>query len=65
LTYANKPLPALPKGSLDRSNPDVRKIEKELNAKGFYIQGGKKPIEVKKEGKLVKVGREKVPREPI
>jgi len=43
LKTAYKPLPALPEGSLDRSNPDVRTVEKELNAKGYYIQGGNKP----------------------
>lgn len=41
LKHAFKPLPALP--SADMSHPDVRKVEESLNARGFYIEGGKRP----------------------
>lgn len=41
LKHAYKPLPTLP--NADMSNPDVRRVEESLNARGFYIEGGKKP----------------------
>lgn len=65
LKYANKPLPALPDGVHASSSGDMKKPEKEVNAKELYMLGGNAPIEIQDQGKRVKVSQEKWPRGPI
>lgn len=65
LKYANKPLPALPDGVHASSSADMKKPEKEVNAKELYMLGGNAPIEIQDQGKRVKVSQEKWPRGPI
>ena len=47
------------------SSADMKKPEKEVNAKELYMLGGNAPIEVQDQGKRVKVSQEKWPRGPI
>ena len=65
LKYANKPLPALPKGATTNSTVDIKQLEQNFNAKGLYLLGGNAPIEIIDDGKRVRVGQEKLPPGPV